>query len=73
MNKLSCVSDRLDFRRSLLAGSSSVRTCSGEERGLISRTAAGNAFHKKIRSLRLHVSTAVLVQKCNIKELKKRK
>ena len=27
----------------------------------------------KIRSLKLHVSTAVLISKCNIKELKKKK
>ena len=29
-------------------------------------------YNKKIGSLRLHVSTAVLVKKCDIKELKKR-
>ena len=38
---------RLDFRRSLVSGLPSSRT--GEERGLLSRTAAGNRAHLEIR------------------------
>ena len=71
MNKLSCVSGRLDFRRSLARFSPVFGPVRGkgagsfpERRLVIEPTFLAEkniSFIKKIRSLRLHVSTAVLV------------